>query len=289
MRMAHLIMVHKNIKQVERLVTKLYHQDFDFYIHVDKKINIEEFEYLSTLKNVYLIKERKKINWAAYSFTKNILRCVREVLESGDYDHVNLMSGQDYHLKSPQAIYDFFNNNIGKSFVSYDEDLNSAWWKLAKDRIEKYHFTDFEFKGRHKLGYLINLILPKRTFPLPFVLYGGECSTWWTLSAASAKYLVDFVNDDHRLQRFLQFTWCPDEFLITTILMNYPGKNLVVNNNYRYIDWSQGGANPKTLTKDNFEELSKSNMLFARKFDIDVDEEIMDMLDDLKTDSTNKL
>ena len=280
MRIAHLIMVHKNIKQVERLVTKLYHKDFDFYIHVDKKINVEDFEHLSNLSNVYLIKEREVINWAAYSFTKNILRCVREVLKSGDYDFVSLMSGQDYPIKSSQVIYEFFKNNLGKSFVSYD-DLNSEWWRLAKGRIEKYHFTDFKFKGRYRLEHLINSILPKRKFPLPYTLYGGECSSWWTLSATSAKYLVDFVSNNDRLEKFLHYTWCPDEFLITTILMNYSGKDKVVNNNYRYIDWSLGGVNPKTLTKDNFKELSRSKMLFARKFDINVDTDIMDMLDNI--------
>ena len=62
--------------------------------------------------------------------------------------------------------------------------------------------------------------------------------------------------------------------------MNSPYKNSIVNNNYRYIDWSLGGSNPKILTEKDFQALCKSEMLIARKFDIKVDQTILNKLDE---------
>ena len=278
MRMAHLIMAYKDPAQIERLVRALRHEGFDFYIHVDKKIAIKDFEYLAAIENVFFVTERIKVNWAGYSFTQSILNCVEEILQVKPYDFINLLSGQDYPIKPTPIIHDFFKNNIGKSFIAYD-DPDSKWWQNAIHRIEKYHLTNFDFKGRFRIEWLMNLILPKRKLPLPYTLFGGECATWWTISTECAQYLVNFVKVHRRLQRFTFFTWAPDEFLIPTILMNSPYKNSIVNNNYRYIDWSLGGSNPKILTEKDFQALFKSKMLIARKFDIKVDQTILDSLD----------
>jgi hypothetical protein len=60
MRMAHIIMAYKDPSQVERLVKKMSHPNFDFYIHVDSKFDQGPFEYLASIERVYLVKNRKK-------------------------------------------------------------------------------------------------------------------------------------------------------------------------------------------------------------------------------------
>ena len=82
------------------------------------------------------------------------------------------------------------------------------------------------------------------------------------------------------MRRFVKYTWAPDEYLIPTLVMNSPLRETVVADNYRYIDWSQGGSNPKILTVQDFEGLTKSDKLIARKFDIKIDTRILDMLDE---------
>ena len=59
-----------------------------------------------------------------------------------------------------------------------------------------------------------------------------------------------------------------------------PLKDRIVNDNYRYIDWSGGGANPKVLTLDDAEELKRSHKLFARKFDTTQDAAVLDVIDE---------
>ena len=44
-----------------------------------------------------------------------------------------------------------------------------------------------------------------------------------------------------------------------------PFRNKIVNNSLRYIDWKRG--NPYVFTEKDYDELSKTDKLFARKFD----------------------
>jgi hypothetical protein len=279
MKVAHLIMAYKEPKQIERLIQKMSHDGSDFYIHVDKKIDSSQFDYLGALENTKLTQTKLLISWAGYSFTNAIIQCIKEIFETGvKYDFINLMSGQDYPIKSNECIYEFFGNNIGKSFLSYEE-YGSKWWIGAKHRVEKYHLTDFVFKGHYRIQQFINLVMPTRKFPLPYTLYGGDCATWWTISQECASYIVKFIEENSELKRYAQFTWAPDEYLIPTIIMNSHLKNKVVNNNLRYIDWSLGGANPKILLDNDLEKLKQSDRLFARKFDITSSATLLDNID----------
>ena len=101
------------------------------------------------------------------------------------------------------------------------------------------------------------------------------------LTGECARYLVDFMEENATLRRFATLCWGPDEFLFATVIMNSPFRASVINNNYRYMDWSLGGANPKLLTMEDFGSLRSSDMLFARKFDMVVDSEVLDKIDTL--------
>jgi hypothetical protein len=278
MRLAHLIIAHKEPAQVERLVKRLSHEACDIFIHVDKKIDQSAFAHLAGQGPVRFIRDRQRISWAGYSFTKAIFTGMKEVLAAGDYDFINLMSGQDYPLQPIDKVVCFLEKNRGLNFMTYEVD-GSPWWQKNRSRVEKYHSTDFHFKGQYLVQSWINRLLPKRKFPYAFTLYGGNCAMYWTLTSACARYVVDFIDRHPTLERFARYTWAPDEFLIPTIIMNSPFRDQVLNNNLRYIDWSQGGPNPKLLTMQDFHKLARSGCFFARKFDIRRDSLILDNLD----------
>ncbi|MFC3559911.1 beta-1,6-N-acetylglucosaminyltransferase [Pedobacter jamesrossensis] len=61
--------------------------------------------------------------------------------------------------------------------------------------------------------------------------------------------------------------------------MNSDFKNKTNNNNLRYIDWSEGNAHPKMLKIEDYSNLKSSTMHFARKFDTEIDEVILDKID----------
>jgi hypothetical protein len=279
MKVAHIIMCHKNPAFVARLIKTMSHDFFDFYVHADKKNTEENFAVLANLPRTKLIEKRVVVEWAGYSCLQAILNCIEEIINSEtQYDFVNILTGQDYPLKSANYIYNFLETNKGKSFIKF-ETPPSEWWDNALQRFTKYHMTNYRFKGKTRIEQLLSFILPERKFPLEYGLYGGPYSAHWTVSMDVAKYIFEFLKDNKKISNFFNYTWGSDEFLITSIIMNSPYKDNVVNENYRYMDWSHGGARPRILTVVDLPILLKSPAFFARKFDPTLDLDILNLID----------
>jgi len=276
MRIAHLIMTYTDPVQTERMIRAMYHPNFDFYIHLDKKYDISGHLYLKSIPQVYFIESRTDVKWAGYSTVKATFQSIKEIVATGiRYSFINFMSGQDYPLKPAQNINDFFQQNIGNEFLSYRDIRND--WQEGLIRMERYFLSGYEFGGKYRLETLINKIFPKRKIPHDLHPYGK--SMFWMLSPKAAMYVVNRVEKDRKLQQFLSLCWASDEFVFQTILMNSPIKNRVINNNYRYIDWSNGGASPKILNENDANSIFESEMLFARKFDMAKHSEILNLID----------
>src|SRR5438309_6901700 len=105
MKIAHLILAHKNPLQLERLLRALEHPGFDFYIHIDGKSDIRQFEHLFNNKNVFPIKNRAKIYWASFGTIQATMNGLNEILPKGEYDYVNVISAQDFPIKPASYIY----------------------------------------------------------------------------------------------------------------------------------------------------------------------------------------
>lgn len=281
MRIANIILAHKNPAQLERLIKAMSHPDFDFYIHIDKKVDLEPFEYLKGISGVNFIEDRMICNWGGFSLVETGIKSINQILDSDrEYDFFNLLSAQDYPIKPLDEIHSFFFQRLGFSFISFDSSNETIWWKEAKQRYSTYHLTDMHFIGKYYVQKFINMIMPERKLPASLTqLYGGNKSCWWTISSDCAKYLSRYFKTNPKIIKFFKFTWAADEFIIPSILMNSPFRDQLVNQNYRYMKWSYGHAHPKILKRSDYKEIIESNMLFARKFDEDLDKEIMEMLD----------
>jgi hypothetical protein len=289
MRIAYLIMAHKNPSQIERLIQRLNHPQFDVYIHLDKKTDIGDFIHLANNERVSFINNRIKVTWGGISIPDAVLSSMDEIIRSGrTYAFISLLSGQDYVLRSTDEIYAYFNKRQGKNFL-YLESLISPWWHEGMKRIDRYDMVNYAFRGKYKLQWLANLILPAKKFPLPYILYGGPRAAWCTITPDCAKYIINFMKDNPQVRKFFFHTWGADEFVIPTIVMNSAfKKTVVIDNDFLYMDWSQGGSSPKTLTADDFNVLKKTCCYFARKFDEEIDATVFDLLDEMSVHSSSK-
>jgi hypothetical protein len=277
MKFAVIIVTYTSPKQTKRLIHAMNNGQFDFYVHLDKKVDIETHRELMDMPNVYFVNNRIDIKWAGFTTVEAALSSIKEIADSGrKYDFINLITGQDYPIKSADYIADFLKNNIGKEFMLY-RHFNSEWQE-AKARVEKYHFTDMTFKGRHRLEKIVNFFAPKRTFPVNNMELAGK-ETFWTLSQDCAVYVMNYINNNKKLKKFLRYTWGSDEFIFQSIILHSPYKAAAVNKNYRHIVWPPGEARPKVLVSADFEDIMASDGLFGRKFDIKTDENILNLLD----------
>jgi hypothetical protein len=274
MKTAHLILTHKNPRQLERLIKALQHEHFDFYIHIDKKSDLQPFAYLAEQKNVFFVKNRTSIYWAGWGTIQATINGFEEILPK-KYDYINVISGQDFPLKSADHIYQYLLERNGKEFITC-ESLDDPGWNVGP-RVRNYHLINWRIPGKFRLEKLLNKILPKRKFPFDYEIVGR--ANWFTLSHDAAEYILNFLEKHPVIVRYFKYCWGADEFLFSTILYNSHFKDRIVDN-LVFVDWSgPKSGHPKILGAEDFENLKASDKLFARKMDMDKDSEIFTLLE----------
>jgi len=294
MKIAYLILAFKLPEQLVRLVRKLSDRDTYFFIHIDKKIKPELFQHFVQLiepnDNVIFIK-RHNSDWGRIGCIEAKLEGINEIKKMGvDFDYLINLSGQDYPIKSNQQIADFLQENYGKSFLNYNpipyrdhphlDDLINYWHFY----FYKYHLV-FPKENMFFSPILSQLWKPiarrikvRPKLPLGYKPYYG--SSYWCFTRELIDYVHAFTRENQSFVRWFSHVQFPDEFFFQTMLMNSPYKNEIIDNNLRYIDFSSKKANPKVLTVDDFPKFTGSGKLFARKFDQNVDNAVLDMIDE---------
>ncbi len=270
MKICYAIMCHKNAQQVNDMISALNHPNAIFLIHIDKKSNIENE--IDKQSNIYFCMNRIDTKWGGPSFTQTILQLYKEskVLE---YDYFVLLSGQDFPIKSNRIIFDFFTQNYGKEFVdvhTFDE------FKESKYRYERYNI----FTNNRKLNYCFRRLQEifgiKRNYNFMPTFYKG--SNWHAVSKPCVEYVLSYVQANRKVISYFDHVDCSDEIIIQTILMQSPFKGNIMNISLWDIHWRKDASNPEVLTMNDYESLIESNKLFARKFDYNIDKQIVDRL-----------
>jgi hypothetical protein len=275
MRHAFIILAHKNPEQLLRLLHRLSHPQMDAYIHLDAKVDKKNWEQVFEHPQTYYVTDRISVTWAGYGTIAAALKGIESVRKSGkQYEYIHLISAQDYPLASADDIYKYFKSNGRKQFLDI---LPSASLRPMMKKITQWHFEDWKIPGKYRVTQLINKILPDRKHPLGLEVFGG--SLWWSLSSDCAFWCLDYINQHPQLKRFYKYTWGGDEFIFQIVIMNSHFRQQVHNDYLRYVDWSEGHAHPKILTREDLPAILKSGKLFARKFDAAKAPEVLDAID----------
>ena len=118
----------------------------------------------------------------------------------------------------------------------------------------------------------------QRRFPA-LQLYGG--SAYWCLSRECTEYVYRFLQEQRSYARFFKYVDVPEEIFFHTILLNSQFSQRVVNDDLRFLEWRDPAVagGPAVLGKEDLGRIINSSKLFARKFDVTQDAEILDMID----------
>lgn len=182
----------------------------------------------------------------------------------------------DLPIKSQKYIHEFFDNN-NKEYIEFD--FRSI--DLYASRVRYYYLLQ-NIIGRNS-GLFINILSRIQDVTLRFQkrfklerkqymqLYKG--TNWFSITDSLARYVVSM---EKNIKRQFKYTFCADEIFLHTIIQQSPYKVNIVDDSLRLIDWKRGG--PYTFCKNDFEEIIKSEKIFARKFDEKIDKEIIDMI-----------
>jgi core-2/I-Branching enzyme len=279
MKIAYLILCHKDPEQVLRLIRRLDNGDVLFVVHVDKRAERYVYNtivsFASTRSNVYL-SERCRCFWGGFGIVQATINCIKALLElSIQFDYAVLLSGQDYPIKSNSQIQSFFQQNRGNEFIeSFSLHKSNRWSEAvgkfnAASRVE--YWTIF-LRSRNIQ------IRCKRTFPLGLEPFGG--SQWWCLSRELLEYIAAFIQTNSDFVRYFRATFIPDESFFQTVVANSPFRNNIVSDDMRYADWDNPNPSlPRTLDANDFLKLKASYKLFARKVEAVRSDTLLDKLD----------
>lgn len=277
MKTALLIHVHTNPAQVGRLVSRLMHKDIDIYINVDAKVDIELFR--AEIKDAAVfLQNRVEVRWGRFSQVQQILNSFEEIISKPEkYSHILFISGLDYPVKPMDEIVRYLNDNKEKSFIDYHILGDDDWSALMKKRYEYWYFLpEKDIRNNIWVKRVLRKIGFKRKYPFQDVYYG---SCWFCLAADAVSYLLEYTKQNPEIVNFFKHSGCSDELYIQSVLLNSPLKDNLVNEIFRYFDWSAANKSPKILTMEDYPRIEESGAWFARKLDMDVDAGLFDELD----------
>ena len=279
MRITYIISAYKNPEQLVRLILRLNADTTSFLVHVDKKTDKCLFDQMvcgtKHLSNVYFLK-RYRCYWGGFGHVQATMEGLHEIFKrSIPFDYAILLTGQDYPIKTNEQIRTFLRQNGGKSLMEYFPLPSDNWEGGGLQRVELWHLR---LRNRHFVFPENGRSWLKRKLPGSFRPWGG--SSYWCLSGECIRYIYKFIKNNSRFVNFFRFVDVPDEIFFQTIIMNSPYAGRVVNDDMRYIEWNDpASGSPAVLGRHDFEKIISAPKLFARKFDVNVDAEVLDLID----------
>lgn len=293
---AYLIIAHNNWRQVSLLLSTLDDERNDIYLHIDKKCKNVPIDSLreSVKKSTLHVYKKFKIYWGHFSQVECELYLF-EKASRNKYFRYHLISGADLPIKSQDYIHDFFEKNADYEFVHYDTDERLKNDHEIGRRTKYYHFLQ-KYRRRFKVKVINETFtfLERVSLVIQIIFHVNRLknsklkirygSNWVSITDD----LVCFIlKNKDLIYKMFKYTNCSDELFIQTLLYNSKYKNQLydkkfddsIEANKRLIDWNRGNnGNPYVWKISDKELIDKSECLFARKFDINIDEEIVNYI-----------
>ena len=272
MKIAVMMLVHKNEHQTQRLINHLS-SDFDVFVHIDKRSKIK----LEAKGNVFFFRKYKTY-WGSFNQIMATLFLLRIAYER-QYDRYILISGQDLPLVANSKIKDFFEGNNNEYIDIIKVPRNDRHPNPTADRLKGYYFNN-KYTGEYKILFRLQrkiFHISSNFFPrkIAYNLYGG--SNWTNYTHDCVKKIFEYLGNDKKYIKRYRWTKCADEIFYQTIIQQLRGIN-IVNDDLRYVDWETGPEEPRILRDVDYKKLINTKALFGRKFDEKVDNEIIEKI-----------
>ncbi len=290
---AYFILTYRSNLSFKTLIQMLDHPKNDIFIHMDAKTkSYNPDETLSLVKHSRIIHTpRRKVEWCGYSTLEAFLLLLEAATSQGKYEHYHLLSESDLPIKKQEDIIKFFEEHHGQEFVNF-RSVRLQW---MDDWVKLYH------PFREKIGR------PKRTvINKAWRILNGLCvrfqkligfrrnkgikfwkgSDWFSITDEFARYIL---SKREWIREVFHATHCPSEQCVHTLILNnqYFFDRLyhkefdddILHGSMRLIDWERG--KPYVFRSTDLEEIKNSEAMFARKFDENVDADIIRKIQEL--------
>jgi len=305
----YIIVAHDNPFQLKRLIERLDGDKVFFYIHIDLKSDLNSFSSIIDKKNIIFINERVDCIWGDFSMAIATISLLKNAIADKIPDsRIILLSGHDYPIRNNEHIDEYLSQNREYEFINFvldpiplDHDMHASRVKQYKINFSSkrgdFILLDGGFSNSNSLKILLRLFIKRRIktkdlFNLLSVerknifIENYKGSNWLSLTYATTVKVLDYIHiNEKKLYNYYTYTLCAEELFFHTILKKIMEKDISikVKPNLHFIDWDRKNVPlPVTFKREDIQLLMQqpAHKLFARKFDVSIDEHILDLLDE---------
>ena len=297
MNLAFLISAHTDAPQLARLITAL-HADAEFFVHIDRKSDIRPFKEAISAKNVHFIENRIDVRWGTLIEVEYQMALIRAAVEfPRHFDRIFFLSGMDYPLWSNEHITQWLEEQGDREIlqgICMNTDFIQGQQRDLYTRRRPL-FRLFNNKWNQKLSILCRKVLgalgcrKQLCFKMgneTWDLYKG--SAWWCISEELAQHVLHTYDSRPELKKYFSDSFGQAETLIQTIAFNspdwaqrcilsegkYPGLDALTPLHYIVYE-----PVIQVMQAKDFLALMQSGRMFARKFQSEKSEEVIQMID----------
>ncbi len=144
MKQVILITAYKDFDLLKKLVGS-FNNDFNIYIHVDKKSSYTKNNLLEIRNNanVSLVEKKYNINWGGFNHVKAVLFLIEKALRNPENHFFHFITGQDLPVKNTNEFKTFFNTKNSSIYLNSFDFPKKGWANNdGIDRIFYYNFYD---------------------------------------------------------------------------------------------------------------------------------------------------
>ncbi len=302
MKIAYLIMAHRDPGQVKRLVESIIDSG-DCFIHIDKKTDDAPFRaILADYERVFFMKNRTRVNWAAWSIVCVYTKLLEMAYHlNANYDRFVFLTGQDYPLMTNEEIIAEFSANRETEYIMAYNIVTSTV-PTDKNKILKRWYFENPFNNKllrrawASLTYrCITLHSNRKKLTVP--LNGVEVDPYFgqMLSAFTrkgAEKIISVYRNDKKYNRVMKHVHAPDEIYWQTIIFNSDLRPNTVQNGKEHEITEHFGWAPlhfhsyddqcSVYEEKDYEMLKDCGYMFCRKVIPGISDKLMDKIDEMR-------
>ncbi len=279
------------------------------FLHYDAKSGYFDRSLLQETQRIELVPSPTAVEWGDWSQVEAVLGSLSYICKQTEFDWFVVLSGQDFPTRPIERFEEFLDHS---EYDAYLEAQPLECVTRKSHTIARYFYRHLKipkFSYAYRLPSSIrngwsNLLksLPEGKGPFTYIWaprgqpsrigirawhnpFGSDfvCwqgSDWFHLSRRAVDYLLNFLSHRPDIVHRYRNSFIPSESIYHSILFNAPELN-ISNSNLRFILWEdEWSASPKTLTLSDLPAIIASPAFFARKFDMGVDSEVIDEIED---------
>lgn len=289
-KIAFLIMAHNNPQMLNWFLKQiLQYENAEVFIHIDQK-GIAIIPDILVNDRIHILQEHIWAKWGDYSQIAMADKLIRAAVEYADFDYFTLHSGCDLAIRPVNEFAEYLEKTKKYCYCDCNPLPVKNWGHGGGlERIALYYpeWLRQRFSGKHPLRYVRSIyqrlfehgIVKGKKLPQKYSFYGG--GQWFTICRECVQDYMDFVIANPDYDILFRKAMNSDEIYFNSIFNMTKSDRMVENHNLlMYIDWKNRGqkntpGSPNTMRYSFKNEIEESGMFFARKFDFNLDKEVI--------------